>query len=357
MKIKYFGMAILIALTGCDEPKPLSQTPRPVLVYTVAEKATPKPMVLVGEVRPRYESNQGFRLDGKIIERKVEVGSFVKKGQLLARLDAADTQLNTSAAFANVQAAEADFALAQAELNRQQQLFNKHFISASALDVREAQLKTAAAKLAQTKAQANVLANQTQYTHLTADRDGVVTMIHAEPGQVVKIGDIVAKVADTHALEVLVAVPESQIPKVMVQQEVSLRLWAARQNVYSGTVREISPAAESTTRTFDVRVTINEPDNTVKLGMTAEVKFPQSDNPQNAQFLIPSNALTQIDGQKVVWVIDNEKAQPRAVVAGLYREDGVLIENGLNQGDKIAIAGVHTLIKDQVVKPVTGVTP
>ena len=99
--------------------------------------------------------------------------------------------------------AEASRTLAAAELARYRQLFAKKFVSASALDVKEAELKTANAKLAQTKAQAHVSANRTQYTHLTADRDGVVTMIHAEPGQVVTAGGVVVQIADTKAIEVL----------------------------------------------------------------------------------------------------------------------------------------------------------
>ena len=174
MKKRFVGWSLLLLLAACDKPAPTEAPPRPALVRVVGEKSAASTMALVGEVRPRYESSQGFRIDGKIIERKVEVGSLVKKGQLIARLDSADSHLNVAAAQASVSAAEAESALALAELNRQRQLFAKKFISASALDVREAQYKTANARLAQVKAQAYVSDNQAQYTQLTADRDGVV---------------------------------------------------------------------------------------------------------------------------------------------------------------------------------------
>ncbi len=310
-------------------------------------------MSLVGEVRPRYESNQGFRINGKIIDRKVDVGARVRKDQVIARLDSADTDLNAAAAMADVRSAEASRALAATEVERYRKLFGRHFISASALDIKEAELKSANAKLAQVNAQADVSGNQTQYTHLTADRDGVVTMIHAEPGQVMQAGEVVVQIAGTKETEVLVAVPESHIAEVLINAQVTIKLWANREKTYSGFVREISPAADSATRAFNVRIAIQNTDEAVKLGMTARVKF----NPQNVQedsgFLIPSAALTESNGNKIVWVIDaNNKAQPRTVEAGQFGEDGVLIVNGLQANEKIAIAGVHTLIKDQQVKPV-----
>lgn len=353
---------ILIALTACNKSEPPLTPPRPALVMEVGATAVSNAMVLVGEVRPRYESSQSFRIDGKIIVRNLDVGASVKKGQIIARLDAADAHLNAVVASADVRVAEATYLLAAAEVERQRLLFAKKFISASALDIRESELKTASARLAQVKAQANVLDNQAQYTNLTADRDGVVTMIRAEPGQVVKAGEAMAKIANTKEIEVLVAVPESRMVEVKLNTAVTVRMWANRQKPYAGVVREIAPAADSATRTFNVRVTIKDADETVRLGMTAAVKFNQPAGQQNelqgAELLIPSGALTAKNGKTMVWVLDaNNKAQPREVIAGQFREDGVLISQGLQAGEKIAIAGVHTLIKNQTVKPIFEVKP
>ena len=361
MKTKILSLVLLTLLlgllSGCDKHQSPVTPPRPALVMVVGEKGTENAMALVGEVRPRFESSQGFRIKGKVIERKVDVGAHVKKGQVIARLDAADTNLNAIAAQADVRAAEANYALAVAEVERQRQLFTKKFISASALDIREAELKTSSARLAQVRAQANVSGNQTQYANLTADRDGVVTFIRAEPGQVVDVGEAVVKIADTHEIEVLVAVPESRMAEVKLYATTAVKMWANKQKIYIGQIREISPAADSATRTFNVRVTVKDADEAVKLGMTAGVKFNQQDAQknaqQNAELLIPSGALTEVNGKKIVWVIDaNNKAQPREVVAGQFREDGVLIASGVQAGEKIAVVGVHTLIKNQLVTPI-----
>ncbi|HEY9210587.1 MAG TPA: efflux RND transporter periplasmic adaptor subunit [Methylotenera sp.] len=357
MKIRLLLALSLVLLSGCDKPAEPPAPPRPTLIIVVGDSSALNSMVLVGEVRPRFEASQGFRISGKIIERKVDVGAQVKKGQLIARLDAADVNLNAAAAMADVRSAEASHALAVAELERQRQLFARKFISASALDIREAELKTSAARLAQVKAQANVSGNQTRYASLLADRDGVVTMIRAEPGQVVEVGEAVVQIANLKETEVLVAVPESRMAEVKPGTPVTIKMWANPNKAYAGRVREIAPAADSATRAFNVRVSVTDADDMVKLGMTAGVKFNQQQAPQS-QLLIPLAALTERNGKKLVWVIDAEnKAQPREVTAGEFSEQGVMITGGLQAGEKIAIAGVHTLVKGQQVKPVAGTAP
>jgi multidrug efflux system membrane fusion protein len=338
-----------LIFTACQKVVEPPPPPRPALVIIAGQSAAKSNMVLVGEVKSRYASNQGFRISGKIVERKVEVGSFVKKGQVLARLDATDTNLGAQAATADVRAAESSYALAQSEVERQRTLFNKKFISASALDMREAELKTSAARLQQVKAQAAVSGNQSRYTALIADQDGVVTQIQAEPGQVVEAGAVIAQVVDNKQLEVLVAVPESRIENLKTGSQVSVKLWANRERTYIGKVREIAPAANSATRAFDVRVTIVDADEAMKLGMTAGVNFVE--NAMNA-IIVPSTALTQINGKNTVWVVDKSNvANPREVITGPYSEVGVVIKSGLLPNEMVAIAGVHTLIKGQKVQP------
>jgi membrane fusion protein, multidrug efflux system len=321
---------------------------------TVSAQPMENSLSLSGEVVPRYESAQGFRINGKIVERRVETGTAVRKGQLLARLDPKDPQLSATASRADVQVAEASLALAQAEVKRYRQLAIRHFVSASALDVKEAELKTATAKLAQLKAQARVMANQADYSELVADRDGIVTLIHAEPGQVVQAGEVIAKIADTHTIEVLVNAPESRLSQIRVGDPVRIRLWAKLQQMYSGKVREIAPAGNPSTRTFNVRVTVTDADNAMKLGMTARASFSHSDSLGDTVILIPGTALTEIDGKKTVWVIDSHnKAHARAVSTGQFGEQGIPVYSGLTTGETIAVAGVHTLVPEQTVTPIT----
>lgn len=337
-------------LLACNKPVEPPPPPRPALVVTAGASGTATSMALVGEVRPRYESAQGFRIAGKIVERRVEIGSFVHKGQVLARLDGADTGLTAQAAQADVSAAEADYALAEAELDRQRQLYLKKFISKSALDIHEAQFKSAAAKLQQTRSQSAVSGNQSRYTALTADREGVVLDIHAEPGQVVQAGEVVARVADPKELEVVVAVPESRMAGVKVGEAARVRLWASREKLYQAKIREVAPAADTATRTFQVKVSIVGADEAVKLGMTAGVVF---SGEETTDLLLPTTAVTQFEGKTVVWVVDQKthKVSPRPVETGAFREDGVLIAEGLIAGEQVVVVGVHTLVPNQEVLP------
>lgn len=351
--MKSLGLVLLVIVTGCKDEVQKVIPPRPALVMVVSDVAVTDAMSLVGEVRPRYESIQGFRIGGKIVERNVNIGDTVHKGQVLVKLDPSDVQFSASADEADVRAAEADRVLASTEYSRFQQLFAKKFVSASALDMKKAQLKSANARVSQAKAKARISSNQARYAHLTAGQSGVVTWIFAEPGQVVQAGEKVVQIAETREKEVVVAVPESRINEVQIAAQVTVRLWANPKNAYTGQVREISPAADSATRAYDVRVSIVDGDDLVKLGSTARVKFDQQNIHQRQGLLIPSAALTEINGKKMVWVIDvNNKAQQREVEVGQFGEQGVIVLSGLNTGEKIAIAGVHVLIQGQQVKPV-----
>lgn len=343
-----FGL--FAVLSACKQPAQEAVPPRPALVINAGASSYGHPgMVLVGEVKSRYESNIAFRVAGKINSRKVDVGAAVKKGQVLAVIDANDANLSVQAASADILAAEANHALAKAELDRQRQLYEKKFISKSALDIREAEFKTSSARLKQVKSQAAISGNQSKYTQLIADRDGVVAQINAEPGQVVAAGQMVAQIVDYQHLEVLVAVPESRMANMQIGRQVLVKLWADSEKSYQGVVREVAPAANSATRAFDVRVAIPNPDAEMRIGMTAGVSF---DTGAMDKLIVPSTAVTQINGQQTVWVISKQGiAQPRAVQLGQFTEQGVEVLAGLKMGEQIAIAGVHTLVKGQQVKP------
>ncbi len=347
--IAILSMAVLL-FNGCTKTEEPPLPSRPALVIKVGETKNSRDMVLVGEVKSRYTSNQSFRISGKIVERKAEVGDVVKKGQVLARIDATDSNLSSQAARADVASAQANYELAKVEVERQRKLVDKKFISQSALDLQEAQLKTAAARLKQVKAQAAVSNNQSRYTALIADRDGVVTQIVAEPGQVIEPGQMIAQIVDQKQLEVLVAVPESRMAAVKIGDIVTVALWVNAKKMYQGKVREITPAASEATRAFDMRVAILDADESVKLGMTAGVNF-KGEHVEN--IIIPSTAITQYKGKDSVWVIDeNGIANPRVVTIGQFTEYGVPVISGLSVSEMVAIAGVHTLIKGQKVKPI-----
>ena len=348
---------LLTALAACKRPEPAEPPPRPVLTMKIGASSAAHEGWLVGEIRPRFESAQGFRIGGKITARKVEVGDNVKKGQVLAVLDNADTGLAVASAEAQIRAAEADAALAKADYERQSQLLKRNFISPAALDSFDAKAKATAARVAQLRAESDVAKRQSLYTSLIAERDGVITEIHAEPGQVVTSGETVAKVAVPDMLEVLIAVPESRIKGLAEGNATLIKLWADRSKLYTGKIREISPSADSLTRTFNVRVSLVDADSGVHMGMTAGVRLPNNGNDsseENTSYTIPNSALTEQNDATLVWVVDDKthQVQPRTVSVGPFTEAGVTVKSGLTEGESIVVAGVHTLVAGQVVTPV-----
>lgn len=343
----------LALLSACGKEAPKAPSPRPALTQVVGAAAQGD-MLLVGEIRARYETDQAFRIGGKVIERKVDIGAAVKKGQVLARLDPVDAGLSAAAARAQVKAAEADFLVAKAEYERQQKLLEKNFISRSAFDSREAQFKAAQARLDQARAQAAVSGNQAGYTDLVAEKDGVVTDVKVEPGQVVAAGQAAIRLALSGEKEVVVAVPEGRLQGVLAGAPAQVRLWAEQGRAFKARVREVAPAADAATRSFQVKVTLLEQDPALRLGMTAGVLLGSGEAP----LLVPTAALTRQEDKASVWVVDPQsgQVQPREVQAGPYREDGVVVLQGLQRGERVVVAGVHKLQPGQQVRPVESST-
>lgn len=340
----------VLSLAACEKPSEPPAAPRPAFVMTIKSADSVNASGIVGEIKPRYESAQGFRVDGKITARLVEVGASVKKGQVLARLDSTDANLAVQANQANIAAAEADLALAQANLERQRQLKDKKFISAAALDQFVTADKAAQARLQQAKAQTQVSGNQSRYTTLTADRDGIVTMIRAEPGQVVEAGEVVVQIMDPNTLEVQIPVPESRIAQFAPNTEAKMRLWADREQLYTVKVREIAPAADAVTRSFLVKLDIQNPSATLRPGMTATVFLRQS---VGATILVPSTAVMAENANPFVWVVDEKHHVHRQQVeVESYREDGVILKSGLAGEERIVTVGVQALVEGQEIRPV-----
>jgi len=349
-----FWLALLAGLvlsqSACTkEPAPV-QDVRPVHVVEVKLDGSGTQTTYTGDVRARYETALSFRVAGKIVERNVEVGSRVTRGELLARLDPSDYQLNIEAANSQLAAARSDYAQAQDELKRFRDLYEKKFISAAEFDRRQTAYDVAKAKLEQAQAQLGVTRNQSAYTSLRADHPGIVTAIAVEVGQVVTAGQTVMRVARPDEMEVVVAVPESKLDDLRSAKQVLITLWAEPETKFKGRIRETSPSADPVTRTYSVKVSILDPSPRVQLGMTANVFL--GSGMTEPVVRLPLTALFQQGDQGAVWVVD-----PKTGVASLtpvqvarYTQDAVEIASGVKPGDLVVRAGVHKLHAGQKVR-------
>ena len=179
------GLGLGLVLAACSRQAVPPEPIRAVKLLQVQAHAAQASRSFAAEVRAQTEARLGFRVAGKLLQRPAQLGQAVSAGQLLAQLDAQDYALGAQAAQAQVQAAQTQRDLAQADLQRFSALQAQGFISPVELDRRRAQLEAAQAQLQQAKAQATVQGNQNHYTQLRSDAAGVVTGVHAEPGQVV----------------------------------------------------------------------------------------------------------------------------------------------------------------------------
>lgn len=349
------SFTILAALTGaalaaCGDRQEHVEGPRPALVIQVQPNTAADRSVFSGEVRARHEADLAFRIAGKLVARQVDVGSLVKAGDVLARLDPADSALNADAARAQAAAGETEYRYAQSELDRYSSLLEKKFISQAVYDAKLNAYKAAKARYQQANSQATVAGNQAGYATLRADRAGIVTAVNADPGQVVAAGQAVFRLAQPEEKEVVVAVPENRLTELRATPEAAIRLWADPAKIYRGKVREIAPNADAATRTFMVKVSVLDAGPEVRLGMTANVLFNGTAAPS---VLLPLAAVTQKDGQVSVWVVEgtDNKVAPRPVRLGSYRENGVTVLSGLSAGERVVAAGVHKLLPGQVIRP------
>jgi len=339
------------ALVACSKPAPPLEDVRPVRVITLASDTAGERLEFSGDVRPRYESQLGFRVGGKIVERKVDVGATVKRGDVLMRLDPQDLRLAESQARATLRAAETERDLARADYKRHVDLRAQNFVSQAVLDTKQSALKAAQANVDAARAGLRGQANQSNYTNLAADADGVVTAIEAEVGQVVQPGSPVVRVARTVEKEVVIGIPEDKVGQLRAASDVTVRLWANEAVAIPGKIREVSPVADPATRTYTVKVAI--PENAeVRLGMTATVELATGGNGA-AGLRLPLSALVQHKGASSVWIVENGAVKLVPVqVVGQVRND-VLVTGQVAAGQNVVTAGVNLLRNGQKVRILT----
>ena len=346
----FFACAIAVGvLAACSRQAPAPEPIRAVKLVEAGAHASAAEVEYAGEVRAQTESRLGFQVAGKLVQRLVDVGDVVRKGQLLAELDAQDYALAAQAAQAQVAAAKTQRDLAQADWERYSALKEKGFISGVELDRRKANLQSAQAQLEQAQAQASAQNNQSSYTRLVANASGVITAVQAEPGQVVTAGAPVVQLAHDGARDVVIAVPEGVRSRVKPGQAVQVRIWA-QDKTLDASVREVAASADPVTRTYTVKVQLQagvQP----PLGATAYVWMRSADHINDTLIKLPSTAVWEQSGASMVWVFDRQSSSVHArkvEVAGVDGND-VVIAAGVDKGMQLVAAGTHVLTEGQKV--------
>ncbi len=303
-----------------------------------------------GVLVARIESTLGFRVSGKVIERYVNAGDRVTAGQKIARLDDKDFRLAENSARAAVAAAKTRLEVAKQAYDRASYLLPNGFIAKSAVDQRQLELDSAQSALNAAQDQLNQAINATSYALLFADSDGIVTSVKAEPGQVVAVGQAVITLAHSDDIEVLVAVPEQEIARLKTGDRAFVALWSANSINSLGSIREIAGAADAGSRTYAVRVKIENRSPAMRLGMTTSVALQVPED--RPGLVVPLAAITEEQGRTVVYVADRDtqRVTSREVAVEGVADSGVRIVSGLKPGEVLITGGVQFLKEGMTVR-------
>jgi RND family efflux transporter MFP subunit len=335
-------LATAVLLTGCEaNTAPAPRAERPVQVQRVAFENRQAAREFVGVVRARYETDLGFRVAGKIVTRVVNVGDMVRTGDIVARLDPRDLKLQLESAEAELAAATSSLAQTAADLSRYTTLRERGYASVADFDRKKAAKDEAEGRLERARRALELARNQLGYADLRADADGVITATLAEPGQVVALGQAVARLAHRGEKEAVVALPETWLGEAR-KSAATVRLWSDRDRSFDARLRELSPQADAATRTYAARFTIADADDTVAFGMTATVTLSHAANARAAR--LPLSAILNRGTGSSVYVVDDTSAlQLRPVTVASFTEDAALVTSGLDDGDKVVTLGVQKL--------------
>ena len=344
---------VSLVLAGCDsEAREEAKPDRPVLTIKVHYEPQTPDRSFVGTIRPRIESDVGFRVAGKVARRIVEVGQVVEAGQPLALLDEADLKLQAEQAEAELRAATGVLAQAAAAERRASELRAKGWSTDVQMDQARAAADEARGRVARAERSVELTRNNLSYATLTADARGIVTATSVEPGQVVAAGQGVVRIARIAEKEVVVAVPETLVTLAQ-SGDAQVSLWSDPDKQYTATLRELAPAADPATRTYLAKFSIPDATEAVKLGMTATLTLSAPRTERVAR--VPLSAIFNQGGGASVFVADEKtgRLELKPVAVEAYETREAVITGGVKEGENVVAMGVHKLDTAQKVRVVS----
>lgn len=343
------GLIIILTLAACEK-KAEPEEVRPVRSMVVEAHMSGNPITLTGQLHARNETKLAFRLSGKLIERSVTVGDAVKAGQIVARLDAATERHARNAARADYTATLAVLDQASTAERRFSKLLESDAVSKAEYEEALRRLKTAQAQVDATRAKLDSAEVQLGYAELKADADGTITAKGAEPGEVIHAGEMIFSLAHQQGRDAVFDMPAQIIREgLSIYQEVDVWLADNLDIKTIGRVREIAPQADPSTRTYQVKVSLETLPAGMFLGSTVVGRL----RLQAGMLIeVPLSALMMAATQQAVWVVDPQTSvvHKREVEVARYKQNAAVIASGLLSGDRIVIAGAQSLHDGQKIK-------
>ena len=349
MAIVLSGILVVpvLALSGCGKKPPAPEAPIAVQVEKIQSGSQTAAFTYAGDVRGRYESQFAFQAGGRIQARLVSNGDAVKAGQGLMQMDMADLKTQLDRSRAALRAAQADYKLAEVSYVRYKELSRQEVISKEEFDTIAAKYQVSLEKLRGAEADYAEATQKYGYGTLTSDADGVIADIKVEAGQVVQSGQQALTLVRTGEVEIQINVPEQRVDDIRRTSKVLVSFWALPNLELTGAIREVAALADSSTRTYMVRVSIPQMAQ-VRYGMSATVKVWAADAAN--RIILPVAAVYQTDNKPHVWIVENDALRLQAVELGDFVGESVVLRSGVKAGDTVVTAGVQRLQAGQKVK-------
>lgn len=346
-KIALMGLSVMV-IFGCSEKvSPDPRTQPPLVRVGHIETASEKSRTFTGTVAARVQSDLGFRVSGKVLERLVDAGQMVKAGQPLMRLDAKDLLLEVQARQESVAAAKAKADQAIEDEARNRDLVQEGAVSASNYDRFKAAADSAKAELNAAQAQAGVAKNTSGYALLVADADGVVMETLAEPGQVVAAGQIVVRIARAGKREAVVHLPETLRPSLGSVAQASLY---GEEVSAAAKLRQLSSVADSAARTFEARYTLEGNLADAPLGATVSIRIPENLKVSNTTHQVPLGALYDAGNGTGLWLVKDKHVTWLPVKIQSLDDNFAHIEGNFKPGDQVVTLGANLLRQGEEVR-------
>lgn len=341
------------ALAGCNaegERAKTAKSLRPV-VSAIVKAQEDQATGFAGTIQPRFQTERGFRVLGRLVSRRVDVGDVVAPGQVLAQIDPLLLDLAVRTSEADLAKAQAQLANAAAAEGRRSTLFAKRIVTQADFDSARQALEAATASVKQAEANLVKAREQRNYATLIADAAGVVTSVDAEIGQMVATGKKVMTIARTDIREAVVDIPDAAARSLTPGNLFIVRLQADFSVTATGKVREIAPQADSATRTRRIKITLDQSIEAFRLGATVTV-LPAATTAAPTVFDIPASAILNRDGGTHVWLLDpmTKTVHATPVQVAEQNDRKARIVRGLQAGARIIVAGVNSLSDGQIVK-------
>jgi len=344
------ALAVSVVLCSCSpQTETSAPQPRPVRTVTIEKREAGQPITLTGRIEAEDEVALAFRISGRVLENDRKLGDRIEPGQVVARLESQNERNTLRAAQANLVASQGQLSQARNHFERQDTLLQQGWTTRANHDQAKQALQTAESQVDAAEAQLKTAYDLVSFTELKADAPGVITAVGPGAGEVVHAGQMIVRVARRDGRDALFYVPAQVLRAAPSEPRITVSLTDDPKVTTTGRVREIAPQADPVTRTFAVKVGLNDPPSAMRLGATVTGRMEGDSVPV---INIPATALTKINSQPAVWVVDPSKktVSIRNVDVLRYDPARVALSGGLTTGEVIVTAGVQALHPGQQVR-------